>query len=100
MTEPTDLFTATAEFPGDDAGYTWWRNAHPAGFVLAIRARHPPLLHRVKCSEIDRDRHPGRLRAAGSRQLCAESKPALRAWLQREVPDATGLLARCPKCAP
>lgn len=94
-----DLFTTTAE-PADDAAYAWWRHAHPGGYVLAVRARHAPLLHRATCSEVDRDRHPGRLRAKGSRQICAEAKPALRAWVARELPELGGMLARCPKCAP
>jgi hypothetical protein len=88
------------EFEGSDAGYAWWRNTHPDGYVIALRARHPPLLHRARCSEIDRDRHPGRLGARGSRQLCATSKSALRAWLKQELPDMTGMLARCPTCGP
>ena len=96
---PADPFTAVDEFP-DGAAYAWWRNAHPAGFVLAVRARKPAMLHRASCGEIDRDLHTGRLGAKGSRQLCAETKAALRAWMAREVPDAVGLLARCPKCAP
>ena len=101
MSDSANLLTATAEYPGDDAGYAWWRNSHPGGFVLAVRARHAPLLHRVRCPEVDRDRHPGRLRAAGSRQVCAESAAALRAWLAREVPEAAAaVLARCPKCGP
>ena len=95
-----DPLTATFEYTGDDAGYNWWRNAHPAGYVLSVRARVAPLLHRVSCSEVDRDRHPGRLRAAGARQICADTKPALRAWLAREMPDQSGLLARCTKCGP
>ena len=99
MTEPSDPFTATDEFD-DDAGYAWWRNTHPAGYVLAVRARQAAVLHRASCREVDRDRHPGRLKAQGSRQICAESKPALRAWLAREAPDAGGLPGRCPKCAP
>ena len=94
-----DLFTATDE-PADDAAYAWWRNGHPAGYVLAVRARHPPVLHRAACSEVDRDRHPGRLRAKGSRQICADAKPALRAWVARELPEHAGMVDRCPKCAP
>ena len=114
MSPADDLWTATAEYAGDDAGYAWWRHAHPAGYVLAVRARHAPVLHRAACADVDRDRHPGRLRASGSRQVCAESKPALRAWLAREglsgasPPEASpsgaspsgALLARCPRCAP
>ena len=100
MSTPPDPHTATAEFPGDDAGYTWWRDAHPQGYVLAVRARKPPLLHRARCDKIDRDAHPGALRAKGARQICADTKPALRAWLAREAPEATGLLERCPKCGP
>ncbi len=96
----SDARTDTAEYPGDDAGYGWWRNTHPGGYVLAVRARQAPLLHRVRCPEIDRDRHPGRLRAAGSRQICAETTAALRAWVARELPEAGAVLARCPKCAP
>ncbi len=89
-----------AEFAGDDAGYAWWRTTHPHGFVLAVRARKPPLLHRASCDKVDRDRHPGALGAAGSRQLCAETKVALRAWLAREAPEGTALVERCPKCGP
>ena len=99
MTEPLDLRTATAEF-ADDAGYAWWRNTHPAGFVLAVRARKPPLLHLARCDKVDRDRHPGALKARGSRQVCAETKEALRAWLSREEPQAATVLERCPRCAP
>lgn len=103
MSDAPDLRTATAEFAGDDAGYGWWRDTHPQGYVLAVRARQAPLLHRARCPEVDRDRHPGRLRAAGSRQLCADSPTALRAWAARELAGADAgvvVLARCPKCAP
>ncbi len=96
----SDARTDTAEYPGDDAGYGWWRNTHPGGYVLAVRARHAPLLHRVGCGEIDRDRHPKRLAAAGRRQICAETAAALRAWVARELPGASPVLARCPKCGP
>ena len=96
---PHDLFADTVE-PPDDAAYAWWRNAHPAGFVLAVRARKEPVLHRSGCRDVDRDRKPGALKAKGSRQICAESAQALRAWLARELPESTGLLARCPKCGP
>ena len=99
MTGSGDPFTETAEFD-DDASYAWWRDSHPDGFILALRARHPPLLHRASCLDVDRDHRPGRLKAKGSRQVCADMKSALRAWLAREVPDQTQLLARCPKCAP
>lgn len=95
-----DLLSDTAEYADDDAGYGWWRNTHPYGYVLAVRARRPPLLHRAACEKIDRDRHPGALRAAGSRQICAGSKVALRAWLARELPGEAATIDRCPKCAP
>ena len=94
-----DPLTDAHELP-DDAAYAWWRNSHPLGFVLAVRARRGPLLHRATCREVDRDEHPGRLKAAGSRQICAETKGALRAWLGREMPDQGAVLERCPKCAP
>ena len=84
----------------DDASYAWWGNTHPEGFILALRSRHPPLLHQARCPDVDRDRRPDRLKAKGSRQLCADAKSALRAWLQREMPDERQLIARCPKCAP
>lgn len=95
-----DPNTATAEYPDDDAGYGWWRNAHPGGYVLAIHARRAPLLHRAGCDKVDRDAHPGALRARGARQICAETKTALRGWLAREVPGATGMIERCPRCGP
>lgn len=90
----------TQEFAGDDAGYAWWRNTHPAGFILAVRARHPPLLHKASCRDVDRDTRPGRLKATGSRQICSDSKQELRAWLKREQPGDGGLVDRCPKCSP
>jgi hypothetical protein len=99
VTDPTDPLTAAEEFP-DDAGYGWWRNTHPAGYILAVRARQAPVLHRAGCPEVDRDRHAGRLKAAGSRQVCAETKAALRAWAARELVGQTGVLERCPKCSP
>ncbi|HSU17266.1 hypothetical protein [Longimicrobium sp.] len=93
-----DPFSDVAEFD-DDAAYDWWRSAHPDGFVLAVRARKPPMLHRAGCREIDRGEHPGRLKAKGSRQVCAEMKSALRAWAAREL-ETQGLIERCPKCGP
>jgi hypothetical protein len=99
MTESGNGFEDIAEFD-DDAGYAWWRNSHPTGFILAVRARHPPVLHRAGCSDVDRDRRPGRLKAKGSRQICADMKPALREWASRELQLEGQLLARCPKCSP
>jgi hypothetical protein len=99
MPDPADPFPELEEHE-DDASYSWWLNTHPSGYVLAVRARHPPMLHRARCSDVDRDRRPGRLKAKGARQLCADNKTALRAWLAREMPDAAQIVARCPKCAP
>lgn len=99
MAEPENPFTDVAEFE-DDAGYSWWRDSHPDGFILAVRTRKPPLLHRAACRDVDRDLHPGRLKAKGARQLCADMKSALRAWVKREMPDEGLLVARCPKCEP
>lgn len=99
MSEAADAFSATLEFP-DDAEYAWWLNTHPDGYVLAVRTRSAPLLHKATCPEIDRDVHPGRLRAKGARQVCAQAKSALRAWASRELEGGGALLARCPKCGP
>lgn len=84
----------------DDAEYGWWINTHPDGYVLAVRTRSAPLLHRSGCAEVDRDVHPGRLKSKGARQVCSDTKSALRAWAARELPSDGGLLARCPKCGP
>ena len=100
MSAGGDLRVATHEFTGDDAGYLWWRNTHPRGFVLAVSPRKPPLLHVASCDKVDRDRHPGALHARGARQLGAEAKVALRAWLAHETPEATAMIERCPKCGP
>lgn len=99
MPETPESFPETVELD-DDAAYAWWRDTHPDGFVLAVRARKPPVLHRATCPEVDRDVHPGRLKAKGSRQVCADHKSALRSWHAREVPDHAGLIDRCTKCAP
>ena len=85
------------EFP-DDAAYAWWLTTNPGGYVLAVRARQAPILHRARCQEVDRDRHAGRLHAAGSRQICALTTGAIRGWVKREMPELTGPLARCQKC--
>jgi len=99
MTDPVDLLRFTVELP-DDAEYAWWRNTHPAGLILAVSPKSPPILHRASCPEVDRDRHPGRLKAAGRRQICAETAAALRSWVGRELPGSSPVLARCPKCSP
>lgn len=97
--ETSNSFADTLETE-DDATYSWWRDTHPDGFVLAVRARHAPILHRSGCSEVDRDRHSKRLKAKGARQICAETKSALRSWHGREVPEHAGLIDRCTKCGP
>jgi hypothetical protein len=99
MDESGDPFTDIAEFD-DDASYGWWRDSHPDGFVLTVRAKRPPLLHHATCADVDRDRRGGRLKGKGSRQLCADTKSALRAWVKREMPEQGALVARCPKCEP
>jgi hypothetical protein len=99
VTDSADPLIAVEEF-AEDARYAWWRNTHPGGYILAVRARQAPVLHRAACAEVDRDRHPGRLKAAGSRQVCAETKPALRAWVAREGAGPARVLERCPKCSP
>lgn len=99
MTEHADLRRDTAELP-EDAAYAWWLSTHPAGLVLAISPKDPPMLHKANCREVDRVRHPGRLKAAGRRQICAETTAALRAWVARELVGAPSVLARCPKCGP
>ncbi|HYR12232.1 MAG TPA: hypothetical protein VEQ60_30880 [Longimicrobium sp.] len=98
MPEPVEA-SATEEFP-DDAEYGWWRDTHPDGFILAVRTRSAPLLHKAGCPEVDRDVHPGRLRAKGARQICSDTKSALRAWVARELPADGKLVDRCPKCGP
>ena len=99
MEESGDPFTDIEEFD-DDASYGWWRDSHPDGFVLTVRAKRPPLLHHATCKDVDRDLRAGRLKGKGSRQLCADTKSALRAWVKREMPDQGALVARCPKCEP
>ena len=99
MSDSPDPRTETLEFD-DDASYSWWRDSHPDGFVLTVTAKRPPLLHLATCSDVDRDRHGARLRKKGSRQICADTKSALRAWVAREAPGEGGLVARCPKCEP
>jgi hypothetical protein len=99
MPESPEAFPATEEHT-DDASYSWWRDSHPDGFILAVRARKAPILHRAGCSEVDRDRHGKRLKAKGSRQICADAKSALRSWHAREVPEHAGLIERCIKCGP
>ena len=88
-----------AEFP-DAAAYSWWRNTHPRGFVLSVRARRRAVLHRASCKDVDRDRKPGALTAKGSRQLCADDPGALRAWVAEHEPSSGPVLERCPKCSP
>jgi hypothetical protein len=99
MSDQRDSITQTQEFDGD-AEYAWWINTHPDGFVLAVRPRSPPMLHHASCPEVDRDVHPGRLKARGARQICSSTKSVLRSWAARELGSGGALLARCPKCAP
>jgi hypothetical protein len=99
MSEPADPRVDVAEFP-DAASYGWWRNSHPRGFILSVRARRRAVLHRATCRDVDRDRKPGALTARGSRQLCAEDPAALRAWVAANEPESGPVLERCPKCSP
>ena len=98
MSAPPDP-AAAQEFP-DGAAYAWWRNTHPRGFVLSVRARRRAVLHRASCRDVDRDRKPGALTAAGARQICADDPGALRAWVAVHEPASGPVLERCPKCAP
>jgi hypothetical protein len=99
MSTSADSFGTAVEFD-DAAGYDWWRNTHPDGYVLAIRASRPPLLHHARCRDVDLNRHPKRFAAKGSRLICSDAKAALRTWLARELPGDGKLIDRCPKCAP
>jgi hypothetical protein len=88
------------ELAAGEAGYSWWRNTNPNGYVLSMRRSGAPLLHRARCSDVDPDRHPRRMSAPGARHMCSASKASLRAWLKLELPSMTGTLERCPKCSP
>jgi hypothetical protein len=99
MSDSVRVQADTEEFE-KDAAYAWWLNTHPNGFVLAVHPRRPPMLHKARCKDVDRDRRPGRLKGAGSRQICADSKASLRDWAKRELPTSSTMLDRCSKCAP
>lgn len=90
---------AVQEF-SDDPGYFGWLAAHPAGYVLSVRRRGEPLLHRATCTHVDRHNHPGALTGRGTRKLCADSKDDLRAWATESGLGPGGDWETCASCAP
>lgn len=84
----------------NDGEYFDWIHRHPDGFILSLRPRKGPLLHRSTCLHIDRHNNPGALTERGTRKICAETKEQIRAWLRSELPDVGIVLPKCPTCSP
>lgn len=91
--------SAVQEF-SDDATYFAWLAAHPTGYLLSVRGRSEPLVHRTDCSHIDRHNNAGALTERGSRKLCATNKDDLRAWVRQEGLGPGNVLKKCPTCSP
>ena len=89
----------TVEFE-DDATYFGWLNMHPMGYVLSVRPKGGPLLHRATCLHIDRHNNPGALTERGTRKICAEDKPSLRTWVRDNGLGSGTVLDKCPTCSP
>lgn len=96
MSEANDQ---VSEF-SDDSGYFGWLADHPYGYVLSVRGRTQPLLHRATCTHIDRHNNPGALTVRGSRKLCSETKDALREWVLSEGISMSIVLRKCRSCSP
>lgn len=89
----------TQEF-SDDRGYFGWVHSHPNGFVLSVRSRKGPLLHRATCAHIARHNNAGALTERGTRKICAEAKQSLRDWVKENGLGSGAALEKCPTCGP
>lgn len=87
----------THEF-ADDRGYFGWVQSHPNGYVLSVRNRKPPLLHRAACTHIDRHNNAGALTERGTRKICAEAKQPLRDWVRENGLGSGVVLEKCTTC--
>ena len=84
----------------DDASYFSWLASHPMGYVLSVRPKRGPLLHRADCLHIDRHNNPGALTERGTRKICANDKASLRVWVRANGLGSGTVLDKCPTCSP
>ena len=83
--------------PDNDRDYYAWLNSHPSGYVLSLKGKKEPVLHRAECTHIDRNNNT----ITKARKICSEDKWALGAWV-RENGLGNGIVFKnkCPSCSP
>jgi hypothetical protein len=84
----------------NDADYFAWLAAHPLGYVLSLRPKKGPLLHRTSCLHIDRHNNREALTQRGTRKICAQEKSSLRTWVRENGVGSGVALDKCPTCSP
>jgi hypothetical protein len=81
-----------------DREYFGWLTANPGGYVLSVRTREGPLLHRANCTHIDRHNNPGALTERGTRKLCSTSRQELRSFARDNGLISGIALEKCQSC--
>jgi hypothetical protein len=82
----------------NDREYFAWLTLHPQGYVLSVRQREGPLLHRANCTHIDRHNNPGALTERGTRKLCSTSRQELRAFARSQGLTSGIVVPKCQDC--
>ena len=86
--------------PTSDGEFYGWLDLHPAGFVLNVKGKKKPVLHRAECGNIRTHNNPGAMTTRESRKICGETKDALRAWTKEHGLGNGITLERCRSCSP
>jgi hypothetical protein len=82
--------------PMDDRDYYGWLSSHPAGYVLSLKGKREPMLHRSDCSHIDRNNNT----ITKARKICSEDRRALGDWVRRNGLGNGIVLNKCRSCSP
>lgn len=82
--------------PDNDRDYYSWVNSHPAGYVLSLKGRKEPMLHRANCNHIDRNNNA----ITAAKKVCSEDRKALSDWVRAHGLGNGIVLNKCRDCAP
>ena len=82
--------------PIDDRNYYAWLNSHPLGYVLSLKSKKEPILHRADCTHIDRNNNS----ITRARKICSDDRKALGVWVREHGLGNGIVLNKCRSCAP
>ena len=80
--------------PTNDQDYYAWLNSHPTGYVLSLKGKQEPVLHRTECNHIDRNNNT----ITKARKICSEDRRALGDWVRLNGLGNGIVLKKCPTC--